>query len=257
MTLTVIAGHGFGRRHRHGGTVTVTATFNGAPRTTDTAVTVSVADGTAVAGTDYTAVPGFTITIAAESTRARPGRSPWPRSDDDIDEPNETVVVTGATTVTGLSVAPSDGLTVTIEDNDAPPAVTLVLTPASISENGGSSTVTATLDHPSSEATTVTVSVSPVSPAVEGDYMLSGSVLTIDGRADTNSTGTVTITAVDNDVHAPAKQRDGVGDRAENDLGITPPAPASLAITENDLASTMVTLTVHRRPRWWKARPGR
>ena len=222
-------------------TVTVTATFNGAPRTTGTPVTVSVAGGTAVAGTDWTAVPGFTITVAAEST-SETGTFTLAPVDDDTDEPNETVVVTGATTADGLSVAPSDGLTVTLEDNDATPAVTLVLTPGSISENGGSSAVTATLDHPSSEATTVTVSVSPVSPAVEGDYTLSGSVLTI-AAGRTESTGTVTIAAEDNDVHAPAK-RVTVSGRAENALAITEPAPASLAITENDAASTRVTLTV-------------
>ena len=38
-----------------------------------------------------------------------------------------------------------------------PAVVTLALTPSSISENGGMSTVTATLAHPLSAATTITV----------------------------------------------------------------------------------------------------
>ena len=98
---------------------------------------------------------------------------------DTVDEPDETVVhrtvqpeprdVLGTATGTG-----------TITDDDATPTVTLVLSPGSISENGGVSTVTATLDRASSEATTVTVSAAAVAPAVSGDFTLSANkVLTI------------------------------------------------------------------------------
>ena len=55
----------------------------------------------------------------------------------------------------------------TITDDDASPVVTLVLTPASIGENGSTSTVTATLDRTSSNATTVTVQAQAVSPGAE------------------------------------------------------------------------------------------
>ena len=48
--------------------------------------------------------------------------------------------------------------------------VTLMLTPQMISENGGVSTVTATVSPASSEAFTVSVSASAVSPAVAGDF---------------------------------------------------------------------------------------
>ena len=57
------------------------------------------------------------------------------------------------------------------------PAVTLVLTPASIGENGGVSTVTATVTPASSEAFTVTVAAAAVDPAVAGDFTLSGATL--------------------------------------------------------------------------------
>ena len=62
-----------------------------------TEVTVSVAAGTAVAGTDYTAVSGVTLTIDAGETR---GTETFTLAllDDDVDEPDETVTVTGATT---------------------------------------------------------------------------------------------------------------------------------------------------------------
>ena len=52
--------------------------------------------------------------------------------------------------------------------------VTLVLDPPSVVENGGRSTVTASLSGTSSEAVTVAVSASAVSPAVAGDFTQSG-----------------------------------------------------------------------------------
>ena len=86
-----------------------------------------------------------------------------------------------------------------------PPNAALILMPASISENAGVSTVTATLDRTTSAATTITVSAAAVDPAVSGDFALSSTrTLTIAAGA-TTSTGTVTVTASDNDVYAPDK----------------------------------------------------
>ena len=85
------------------------------------------------------------------------------------------------------------------------PTVTLQLMPTAISENGGSATVTARLSQVSAETTRVTVSAAAVSPAVEGDFMLStNKTLTITAGQITSS-GTVTITANNNNVDAPSK----------------------------------------------------
>ena len=221
-------------------TVTVTATLDGDAREEATEVTVSVSGDSAVAGTDYTVVPGFTLTILASATSAT-GTFTLAPVDDDIDEPAETVTVAG--TATGLSVAPSTGLKVTIADNDDTPTVTLVLTPESISEAAGESTVTATLDRPSSLATTIEVSAAAKSPAVADDFSLSAmTTLTIAAGAK-RSTGTVTITTNDNNVDFAAKAVT-VSGSAANTHGITQPGPATLAITDDDETSTEVTLTV-------------
>ncbi len=120
--------------------------------------------------------------------------------------------------------------------------VTLALTPDTIEESGGSTTVTATLSGPSSEATTIEVSVVPDSPATHGDYDLSSTpTLTIAPGAMT-STEEVTITAVDNAVDGPDKTFQVRG-RAENPLGITNPSPVELTITDDDEA-TAITLAV-------------
>ena len=64
--------------------------------------------------------------------------------------------------------------------------------------------MTARLDRPSSEDTTIEVSTAAVSPAVSGDFTQTGTMLTIQAGSQ-DSTGTVTIAAVDNRTDAPDK----------------------------------------------------
>ena len=238
---------------------TVTARLNH-PSSADTTVTVSVApDSPAVAG-DYRLSSNRVLTIPAGSTTST-GTVTVTSVNNTVDAPDKTVTVSGTATNSQGVTAP-DSETLTIRDNDATPTVTLVLIPASIPEAGGTSTVTATLNHPSSEATTVTMSVSPVSPAVAGDYTLSGNLdLTIAAGA-TTSTGTVTITGVDNDVVAAAKEVT-VSATATNSQGVTNPGDVTLTITdddepglsvadasvdEGDSGSTTMTFTVRLNP---------
>ena len=93
----------------------------------------------------------------------------------------------------------------TVVGKESVPTVSLALAPSSISEKGGVSTVTATLSDSAIAEVTVLVSASAVSPATSGDFTLSTNrKLTIAGGA-TTSTGTVTITGVDNNVDSPKK----------------------------------------------------
>ena len=125
------------------------------------------------------------------------------------------------------------GTTVRITDDDASPTVTLSLSDASIGEDAGVSTVTASLSHASSVATTVTVSVSPDTPATTSDYSLSANkVLTI-AAGGTASTGTVTVTGVDNDVDAADKTVQVKG-AASNTVGTTGPADVELTLKDDD-----------------------
>ena len=194
----------------------------------------TTSDGTATAGTDYTAGSGSLTFGTGEESKTFTVMV----AGDEVDEPNETFTVT----LTNESDATlTDGTaTGTITDDDEAPEVTLVLTPASITEAGGKSTVTATLNHPSSEATTVTVSADPVDPAVEGDYTLSGSRLTI-AAGEKTSTGEVTITAVNNIVYEGDKQVT-VSGAATNDQGVTAPQAVTLTITEDDTAPVVTVV---------------
>ena len=223
-------------------TVTVSAELDGGARSGATPVTMMVTEGTATERIDFAQVSDFVVTIPAGATSGSATFELTP-FDDAIDEPDETVRVTGTLSAAGLTlVQPSGGLTVTIEDNEPSPQVTLVLAPESIGEDGGVSTVTAELDSASTAVTTITVVATPVEPAGIEDFRLNGTTLTIP-IGETTSTGTVTITAVDNETEAPNK---GVTVTAmtDNDLGVGDPAPRTLTITDDDSESTTVTLSV-------------
>ena len=226
-------------------TVTVTATLDGASRTADTVVTVSVAAGTAVEGTDFSTVSSFAITIATGSTRAAATFDLAPR-DNNVDEPDRTVIVDGTTAAADLTVEPADGVTLTIEDDEAPPVISLVLTPELISEHGGMSTVTAELSHPSSVQILVVPSVLAGSGRQGDHYRWSPyTILTIAAR-ETASTGTIGITAIDNEVDSPNRVLTVRGGLFSSELmrGIVQPQARSLTIEDDDEPSTKVTLTV-------------
>ena len=120
------------------------------------------------------------------------------------------------------------------------PSVTLRLMPTSISENGGSSTVTAMLSHTSGQTTTVTVSATAVSPAVAGDFSLSSNKTLTIGAGQSASTGTVTITANNNGVDAPNKTVMVTG-TATNSEGVTGPSEVTLTIRDDDATPVITT----------------
>ena len=222
-----------------GAGLTLTATLNGGTRADPTALTVVVggARDSAVEGTDYTALADFTITIPPNAASASANFTLTP-VDDDIDEANETLTL-GGTTAVGLAVT---GAEVTITDNDATPTLTLALSDSAISENGGSATVTARLNHASSAQTTVEVTARAVSPALARDIALSeNTTLTIAPGART-STGEVTLTAVDNAVDA-ADKTVRVTAEASNRVDVTAPAAITLTLEDNDVRGVRVSLT--------------
>ena len=209
-------------------TVTVTGELNGEPRSAATVVTVSVTAGTATAGTDFSVSPVPTLTIAEGQPSGTATFALTPVNDT-IGEPDETVTVGGSTTV-GLAVTEA---TLTIEDNDGPPAVELVLSANPISEDE-TTQVTATLSHPSSADTTVEVSAAAVHPAATGDIRLSGTSLTIPAGFMESSTS-ATLWARDNPVDE-ADAQVSVRGRAENPQGVQSPnvGPVTVTITDDD-----------------------
>ena len=118
---------------------------------------------------------------------------------------------------------------------DSSPGVTLTLDPASISENGGTTTVTASVARASTTSLTVTVSAEPDSLAVDDDFTLSTNNVLSFAANDTESTGIVTITAVNNSVDAPAKTLTVSGELSSG-TSLRAPDDVTLTITDDDAA---------------------
>ena len=168
-------------------TVTVTATLNGNARTLATAVQVLVggdAGDTATAGTDFTAVDSFTLTIPANLKRGQETFTLTPL-DDKEDEEDETIAVRGAVlALPGLTV---NAATLTLTDNDergmtvSPDTLTIL--------EGASNTYTVALATQPSADVTVTVTGAPGT-----DLTVTGPPLTFT-RANWSEPQTVTVAA--------------------------------------------------------------
>ena len=230
-------------------TVTVTATLDAGAFTGPTEVTVSVGDAGdgATEGTDYAMVPDFTVTIPGGET-AGTGTFTLTPTDDALVEGSETLSVagtmSGSSTITGLSVTRA---TMTITDDDqASTGVTLSVSPSSVSEDAGATTVTvtATLSGDAMpDATEVTVSVgAPDDAAMEGtDYTAVADVtLTIPAQA-TSGSATFSLTPTDDNL--------AEGDEVLSVSGTTTGPTVTgttMVITDDDDASTSVALSVSR-----------
>ena len=188
-------------------------------------ITVDYAEGTggtAVSGTDYTAVSG-TLTFAAGVTRRTITVA---TIGDTTDEPNETVVVVLRNAVNAsLGAAAATG---TITDDDDPPTVTLSLSSGSISEASGTTAVSATLSHASSAATTIAIPARSLAWTVPADASI-----TIPAGATANSADTVTLTAMDNTSDEPDRRYTVTGS-ASNAVGAGAVTGAALTITDDD-----------------------
>ena len=134
---------------------------------------------------------------------------------------------------------------VTVTDDDPPPVVTLVLTPSTIDEDGGTSVVTATMDRPSAAGIDIDVSLEPGAPARLGSQnllIIQGGDTEVAQLNDPNGNPIppVTITATDNDVDVPDAMVEVRGS-VRNRGAIANPDPAILTITDDDLGVTSIT----------------
>ena len=152
---------------------------------------------------DYTLSGNLTLTIPAGEMR---GTGPTlTASNDEYFGPPQRRVVLDIASVTGIDptrvVKHSDWY---ILEDEEQPRVTLETTPASIPENGGQSTVTARLNTKVASDVKVMISAAPVGTTEFDDFTQNGTQLTIPAGQKA-STGTVTISTVDDDVDGPDK----------------------------------------------------
>ena len=213
----------------NGGVVTLTATLDKAAQGTVT-VTFAVApaprsvhpENEAQAG-DFTVSANKTLKFAAGAITST-GTVTISAVDNSADErPNKHIRVSGTVVGNaeiGAHRTSSSFWEFIIKDDDPQPFPTVVLTPAAISEDGGSSTVTVTVTNPTRRGDLVLdVELAP-KPLVRfhpsqgpfenqadpaADVTLSANKRLVIAAGQTSSTGTVTITAVDNGDDTPTQ----------------------------------------------------
>ncbi|MDE0309002.1 MAG: hypothetical protein OXI60_04120 [Acidiferrobacterales bacterium] len=206
-------------------------------------VTVLYADsltGSATSATDYAAITSGTLTFSAGEKKKTVAVSV---NGDEIHESDETIILR-LSSPTNASFSGDntnlDGIG-KINDDDDLPIVTLNLSSASISENGGESTVTASLSAAASADISLTVSAVAVSPATTSDFSLSTNTILTIAAGSQSSTGTVSITAIDNSVVAQDKTITVSATATSG--GVSNPTDLSLTIKEDDAAPTGITLS--------------
>ena len=220
-------------------TVTVTATSTAAAKARTVLVAVGNRQDTATPGTDYTVVPAFNITIAANATTATGSFSLTPTNDTSV-ENAESISIDGTPESGGANFTVS-GTTITLTDNDAQPAVTLTATPASVAEAALATSVTVKATAASALAwgRTVTISVGKTGSAASGtDYAAVRNFDIAIAANATSGTGTFTL-APKQDTTNEGNETIGVGGTSLN----TTVTGATVTIADDDI-NPAVTLSV-------------
>ena len=176
-------------------------------------------------------------------TETRTGLGVWAHEDDRVEE-GHGVVVTFGTLPDGVVAGSPNTMTINFIDGPSGPLVSLALDPDTISENGGVSTVTASLSKVHTDDVTVTVAADPMDPAVAGDFTLSANRTLTIAAGSKDSTGVVTVTAEDNLDGGPSKTILIRGSLSDGTTGVGAPNTVSLTITDDEVESTSIALSV-------------
>ncbi len=220
--------------------VEVTATLDEDARPEDTVVSVVIEGGTAGITEDFAVfhegqLSSLEVTIS-QGMKSGSGVFLLLPTDDGIVEGDETVVVTGTS---ALPVTPAN---LTIADDDtAATAILLSLVPGEVREDGGEQTVivTAALDAGARTADTVVqVSVAGDTATVVDDFPAVGNFQITISANQTSGENTFSLIPVNDEI--------AEGDETLQVSGTSalPVTPANLTIADDDMASTVIMLTL-------------
>lgn len=175
----------------NGGTATITVELSG-PSGQATAVDYSVSDGSATAGSDYTATNATLNFAAGETSKSFEVQV----LDDNLAEGDETVNLT-LSNPTGVALGTPSEATLTILDDESTRTVAFSAADYTVNEDAGSATITVELTGPAGQATAVDYTVSDGSATAGSDYTATSGTLNF-AAGDTSKSFTVSI--VDDDL---------------------------------------------------------
>ncbi len=214
------------------GTATITVTLSAASGLTVT-VNYATSDGTATAGSDYTAASG-TLTLAPGVTSQT---FAVPITSDTLDENDETVFLTlsGATNAT---IGGANPATLTLLDDDPAPTVSFSSGSYSVDEGAGSATINVVLDAASGRTVTINYATSDGTAVAGSDYTAASGTLTFLPGITSQS---FPVSIIDDAAIEPDETVMLTLSGASNaTIGGT--NPATLIITDNDAAPGQVTI---------------
>ena len=193
----------------------------------DIVVSIGTA-GTTTAGSDYTALPS-TLTISAGATTATTSFTP---TNDSIYDgtSSETAIISVSNVSGGNALENGDqSVTLTIIDDETAPTVTMAASSSTVAEDGGASTLTATLSTATYADVTVALGAAGTASSTT-DYSYTSSITISAG----STTGTSTLTATADDIF----------DAASNETAIISISSVSGgSATESGSQSQTITIT--------------
>ncbi|MGJ3230774.1 MAG: Calx-beta domain-containing protein [Oceanicaulis sp.] len=151
------------------GTTTFTVTLD-APSGQTVTVDYATSDGTAEAGSDYTAASGTLTFDPGVTTRT----FDVTLNEDALDEPSESFVATLSNP--SSATLSDDEATGTLTDNDDAPSLSIA--DVTVGEGGGAATFTVSLDAPSAQTVTVDYATSNDTAEAGSDYDAASATLT-------------------------------------------------------------------------------
>ncbi len=210
--------------------VTVTGTFNKGAQQDPVTVDLAIAGGTATADSDFTAPAPFQLTIAGAATFGT-ATVTLSVTGDDLDEDDETLVLTG--TADGFTIGPAGGRTITIADDDTR-GLALSETALAIDEGASAGYTVALASQPTADVTVA------VSAGAGAGLTVAPASLTFTA-ADWSDAQTVTVTApqdADGADEAAVVAHDATGgDYADESAQVT------VRVADDETPSTAVALT--------------
>lgn len=218
------------------GTATVTVTRTGG---SDGAVSINFAtsNGTATAGSDYTATSGTLTFAAGETTKT----FSIPITNDETVEGNETVNITLSNPTGGATLGGQATAVLTIHDDDVAPqpgALQFNASSFSLAENGGSMTITVTRTGGSTGAVSVQFATSNGTATAGSDYTANSGTLSF---ADGETSKTFTVAVLDDNAVEGDETFTLTLSNPTGGATLGTPASATFTIVDDD-ASTGVSL---------------
>ncbi|WP_421939882.1 Calx-beta domain-containing protein [Pedobacter sp.] len=222
------------------GTATFTVTLTGNVQNTFS-VNYASANGTALAGSDYTATTGV-VTFPAGSVNGATQTFTVPILNDNIAEPTETFTVNLTGVSAGAAVTiPAVGATgtATINDNDV---ASVAINSITAAENVGNMVFTVTLSGNSQEPIVLNYTTSDDTAIAGSDYTAKTGTITFPAGSVNGATQTISVVILDDNV------REATENLKVTLSGALSPITLSQAegigtITDNDAATVSITAT--------------